>query len=129
MRSTPINVAMIRQTYMIGLDVTDARPPGPEEEELLRCRLVRYVQFLIEEVKRRAARVTGELRSLAVHVSRLAQRVLTEGAGPTLNAQANFVQDLAGITRALLALDERLPPITSSSEPAGGSRAESACRG
>jgi hypothetical protein len=98
----PPNADQIRQTYQAGLNAWGTC--APHKERQLRRRLAAYVEVLQPQVERLAEEAQGETRSTAALVAQRAKTLLETGplGGPC--AEADFMHDLAVVSRALLTL-------------------------
>lgn len=107
----PVDAQTIRETYTVGLEVWGTCPPELVKMKTLLGRLRGHVQLLVPEVTAVAARMRGEMRRTAIYVIVRAHHLLDEGAGKSPAPQACHAQDLAVISRALLALFENPGPL------------------
>ncbi|MGW5063354.1 DUF6415 family natural product biosynthesis protein [Streptomyces sp. NPDC004096] len=106
-----IDAAAIRQAYTAGFQVWVG---GEEEHESvlgLRDRLEEHVTLLLPEVEYVTARTQGEWRRMGVHILIRAHDVMNYNGGTSPQAQAAYVQDLAALSRSLLALYEHAGPL------------------
>ncbi|MGW2556574.1 DUF6415 family natural product biosynthesis protein [Streptomyces sp. NPDC001635] len=106
-----IDAADIRQAYNAGFEVW----VGGEEEQAsvvgLRYRLEEHIRLLLPEVEDVTARMRGEWRRLGIHVLIRAYHVMKDSGGTSPQAHALYVQDLAELSRSLLALYEHPVPL------------------
>ncbi|WP_438307066.1 DUF6415 family natural product biosynthesis protein (plasmid) [Streptomyces sp. HUAS TT11] len=106
-----IDAAAIRQAYNAGFQVWVG---GEEEQEsvlVLRDRLEGHVTLLLPEVEDVTARMRGEWRRMGIHVLIRAHHVMNGNGGTSPQEQAVYVQDLAVMSRSLLALYEHAGPL------------------
>ncbi|MEU6495700.1 DUF6415 family natural product biosynthesis protein [Streptomyces sp. NPDC046984] len=107
-----IDAAAIRQAYNAGFQVW---VDGVEEQESVLClrdRLEEHVTLLLPEVEDVTARTRGEWRRMGIHVLIRAHHVMNGNGGTSPQEQAAYVQDLAALSRSLLALYEHPGPLS-----------------
>ncbi|MFE1854914.1 DUF6415 family natural product biosynthesis protein [Streptomyces sp. NPDC059489] len=106
-----IDAAAIRQAYNAGFQVWVDSEEEQENVQGLRDRLKQHVTLLLPEVEDVTARTRGEWRRMGIHVLIRAHHIMNDNGGTSPQAQAAYVQDLAALSRSLLALYEHAGPL------------------
>lgn len=108
MRNTDrsIDAGAIRETLALGLDVWGTCPLGGAALDLLVGELERHAGLLLLAAEDLAPRLRDPLRTTADHVVARARGTLLTEVPERLGDQPFYVDDLAVVVRALLALHE-----------------------
>ncbi|REE63990.1 hypothetical protein BX257_6653 [Streptomyces sp. 3212.3] len=104
-RQAVIDSAAVRETYNAALQVWVCDKTQPRVDEL--CgRMKDHIALLLPEVEDLAVRMRGEQRRLGIHVLTRVHRFMSHDGRDGAHRPAGYVQDLAGLSRALLGLYE-----------------------
>ena len=114
---TRIDAVAFRQTYNAGFQAWANDDAEQQSIHELRDRLKEHITLLLPEVQDLTARMSGTWRRLGIHVLIRAHHLMKDNGRESPEKQAGYVQDLAALSRSLLALYERPGPLGLPTDP------------